>query len=425
MVLSGMISGAAWAAEGVAVSTGKSKLTSSNEIRVTVPGRLKLVFCDGSRVEGSPEDTGISGFYDLKNDPGEKYNYAATWSGFFSHKISVEPVRAGKKGAIMPGPGTVELLEASPVRAAVRYAWGARAYGVTSNPVNPDVRFEQTFVVYAPDKLYQTLAFVGIGEEVKVSFVTLVLHTSHARFAGGKSGKGGVYSIKAPWTSLRDEENPPLWAKRFGKSCLLHVAKPGVVTHGDGTQSHHKMNFLFALHKATGTYFYRGDLWVGFRSSIRIRELPTLVKGQRLEYHMLVLANHDMTDLEKAKPYVKEYREPGTPKCAKGQPVGDGFKEAMGCYELEADKGGVEFELPAACHWPAFQVSGWTGGAPKTIGIDGKQAGRGDDYLAGAAKGRLLLQIRRDVAQGTRIVITPDGSPEDKGFFSTAAAELR
>ena len=85
----------------------------------------------------------------------------------------------------------------------------------------------------------------------------------------------------------------------------------------------------------------------------------------------------------------------------------------------------MDFQLPVACHWPAFEVSGWTGGAPKTIRIDSRPARLGEDYLAGGEKGKLLLQIRRDAPEGTRIVITPEGSPEDKGFLSAAPTDLR
>jgi len=398
VVLVGLGCEAAPALAGIEVSQGKSS-TGSNEIRATVPGRFKVVLCDGSAVKGSPSDTGVSGFYDLQNDPQEKYNYAANWSGFFSHKLSIDPRREGKTGAIMPGPGTVELLEANPLRVVMRYSWGARAYGGGAAPLNPDVRLEQTFTVSAPDRLYQTFAIVGTGDEVKLTHFSFVLHTSHARFAGGKTGKGGVYSLPAPWTFVQDETRGP-------KTCVLHVAQPGVVNHGDGTQSHHKMNFLMIMHKATAHYGYRGNLWLGYRTALSLHaDDPVITKDKRLEWHSLVIANHDVTDLEKAAATISEYREPGTPTCAKGAAVGDGFDEATGCYQMKAAAGGVDFELPAACHWPMFEIQAWPGKAPRTILVGGARKSAGADYLAHAAQGKLLVQIAADVPRGTRIVI--------------------
>ncbi|HUU43302.1 MAG TPA: hypothetical protein VMX57_05955, partial [Planctomycetota bacterium] len=259
----------------IEVTNGKSA-DGGNEVRVVVPGRIKIVVCDGSTMKGAPEDTGVTGVYDLENDPAEKYNYAAPWSGFFSHKLSVDPRRDGQTGAFMPGPGPVEVLEANPLRAVVKYSWGASAYGGAHAPMNPDVRFEQVFTVRAPDRLYQSFSIIGTGEEVKLTHATFLLHTSHAKWSGGTSGKGGVFSLPAPWTFVPEPSPNPC--------SILHVAKPEPFAHADGTTSIQKANFLLVLHEAKGArYGYRANLWVGYRTSLTLHpEDPVITKGKRL-----------------------------------------------------------------------------------------------------------------------------------------------
>jgi len=382
--------------EPIKVEEGTGK-RGSHEVRITVPGRFRVVISDGAKERGAPEDSGITGYYDLRNDPDGKYNYAAPWSGLFSHKIGIDPRREGKTGAIMPAAGPVELVEANPLRAVVKHTWPARAYGSRTNPESPDVRFEQTFVITAPDRLYQTVAIIGIGEEVTLKHFAFMLHTSHAKWSGGKTVKGGVYSLPAPWTFVKDET-------RGAKTCVLHAVKPGPYTHGDGkTTSTHKANFLMIMHKVKGGYGYRANRWVGFRTCLNVAGAhPVIRKGDRVEWHALTLANHDVNTLEKAKPYVEAYRNPGTPTCAKGTLVGDGFDEATGSYTLKAGPGGVDFRLPASCHCPTFEISGWRGMKPPFVAVGGA---RKDDYLAHVSKGALLVQIAGEIPKGTRIVI--------------------
>jgi hypothetical protein len=296
-------------------------------------------------------------------------------------------------------------------------------------PKNPDVRFEHIYAIYAPDRIFEEYACIGIGEDVKLSHTNIILHTSHARFAGGGSEGGGKYTIPAPWTFYHDVELP-----YKGKTYLLHSAAdidtpqeperpstPGVVKHADGTESQHKENFLFVLHKATGRYGYRGNLWLGYRSGIVVvdsdRKIP-IKKGDRVEWHSALFANHDITTPQKAGLYVTAYRQPGKPQCRTGEAVGSGFDPAMGSYLLKATDKGVDFDLPVAWQWPMFEITNWTGGAPKTITVGDETLRIGRDYVAGADDGKLLLQVRSAVKGGSTIVIQPDGSPEQEGFFA-------
>ena len=386
--------------EPIKVEEGTGK-RGSHEVRITVPGRFRVVISDGAKERGAPEDSGITGYYDLRNDPDGKYNYAAPWSGLFSHKIGIDPRREGKTGAIMPAAGPVELVEANPLRAVVKHTWPARAYGVAKNPVNPDLSFEQVFVVTAPDRLYQTLTLVGTGEDVTLKHFQFMLHTSHARWSGGTSGKGGVYSLPAPWTFAQDETPGP-------KSCVLHAVKPEPYTHGDGkTTSTHKANFLMVMHKAEGGYGYRANRWIGFRTCLNVAGGgPVIRKGDRVARHAMLVVNHEIADLEKAKRYVEEYRNPGRPTCAKGSIVGDGFDEATGCYTLKAAADGVDVTLPVSCHWPMFEIAGWTGGKPPFVSAGGaRKDALAGEFIAHVSDGTLLVQLASDVPNGTRVVI--------------------
>ena len=112
--------------EPIAVTQGQSA-SGSNEVRIVVPGRLKIVLGDGSK--RGPADAGVTGFYDLRHDPDEKYNYAPPQYGFLWPKLTVDPRRDERTGALCPGAGTLEVLEANPVRAVVKYTWAGTSYG--------------------------------------------------------------------------------------------------------------------------------------------------------------------------------------------------------------------------------------------------------------------------------------------------------
>jgi hypothetical protein len=384
----------------ITVTKGTSA-AGSNEVRIVVPGRFKVVICDGLK---ETKNLGVNGYYDLRNDPDEKYNYAAPMAGLFWNKLDIDPrrdLRDGRKGRMLPAAGPVEVVEANALRVVVKRTGPLRAYGMSTNPVNPDVRFEQVFVVAAPDRLTQTLTLVGTGEEVKLKGLDFILHTSHAKWAGGSS-KRGVYSPPAPWTWVEDKSPGP-------KSCVLHAVKPGPYTHGDGkTTSTHKANFLMVMHKAEGKYGYRANPFNGHRTSLDVADdHPVIRKGDRVTRTAMLVVNHEITDLEKAKPYVEEYRNPGVPKCKAGSVVGDGFDESTACYTLKAGEAGVDFTMPATWNWPMFEIAGWRGGPPAFVSVGGaRKAAATGEVAACVEDGKLLVQIASEVPASTRIVIT-------------------
>ena len=394
--------------EKVKLDTRRAKLAGraeSDAISVTVPGHFKAVFCDGYG-HRNRFTAGLGCFYDLKNDPKQKYDYARPWpGGLLPVAPTVKPRREypdnPRPGCLYPSPGTLELVEAYPVRAVVRHTWRGRAYGLLRNTrMNPDVEGQQTFVVYGPDRIYQTFSMIGIGEEVHLSLVPFTLHTSHAKWSGGTTMKHGKFSIPGPWTFLAEGGKGP-------KKHVLHVAKPGTVKHADGTVSHHKANFLLVTGEDCH-YAYRGGSWIGYRTAVRSAVVNVgITKGKRADVtHAVLIVNHDVTDVAKAAPYAKEYREPGVPKFRKGAAVGDGYDEAMGSYTMKADGDKVDFDLPVLVHQPVFEITGWQGGAPGTIQISGKAKTMGDDYLAHAKDGKLLVQVMEVLPEGTAVVIS-------------------
>lgn len=400
VLVSGSLHAADW--EGIQVKEEKGK--DGKEVAVTVPGCFKVIVREWlAKPDADGNEAGLSGFYDLKNDPECKYDYTAPFGGgLFTHKPNLH-LSGTQQICPMPGPGPVEVVEANPIRTVIRHSYEAREWGYLTKPATK-IGIESTYVIYAPDKIYQTYAIFGKGEKgASVPQVEFLLHTSHAKWAGGKGVEGGGYSIPSPWTWLADESLPA-----SGKTYILHVARPGEVKHGDGqTVSHHKANFLLVLHDAEGKHGYDGNTWIGYRTSITLHPKdPSLEGGKRIEMHAVLHAGQNGIDsLKAAAPYVKEYRQPGTPKCAKGAIVADGFDEAMGCYTLKADGNAADFEVPVDCHWPAFQIDGWAGNAPKAVTVDGKQLIAGKDCLIRADKGRLLLQLKGEVKAGTQIKV--------------------
>lgn len=89
----------------------------------------------------------------------------------------------------------------------------------------------------------------------------------------------------------------------------------------------------------------------------------------------------------------------------------------MDGYSLIAQDGVVDFVLPLVTHQPVFEVSGWPGGAPKTVRIGEKEVRLGIDYLAGGQRGKLLLQYMEVLSAGARVVIASQDTPEDKDWF--------
>ena len=389
---------------GIQVQQGKSPAGSAT-ITVVVPEKFEVVLADGSGDKEVPSDAGITGFYDLANDPQLKLNLASPYSGLFSVKLDVEPRREGEPGAIMPGPGVIRVVEANPVRVVMSYVWAARAYGRRDKPINPDVRVEQVFAVYRPDKIYQVLRVIGTGEDVKVKSLDFVLHTSHAKFhPEGKSLEGGVYSVPSPWEFIPQPGDGP-------KTFILHVPKPG--------QDQVKSDFLLVFYQQSGQYSYRGNLWLGYRSSVAFAGTEdVIVQDKRLSWYAALFAGQDGIDsLAAAAPYVTEYRDDRAPKMQKGTAGQPAFDPGLGSYRFIARDGVVDFLLPVLTHQPVFEVSGWPGGAPKTIRIGDKEVRLGVDYLAGGQSGKLLLQYMEVLPAGTRVVIASQDTPEDKDWF--------
>lgn len=399
------------AQEKVAIGSSAAKLarergkTESQVIRVTVPGRFRAAFCDGWGDDKS-FPSGLGGFFDLVNDPDGKYDYAPPLNGgLLRTALEVSPRRDQPDNphpyVISHGQGTLELLEANPVRVVVRHTWEARSYGQPWQPLNPDLQGQQTFAVYAPNRIYQTLTVIGTGEEVTVT-ENFTLHTSHAKWSGGKMAEHGAWSIPGPWTFLPE-------AGRGPKNYILHAPQPGTVTHEDGTVSRHPAGFLLVAWEEHATDYSgnRGNKWMGYRTGFSQPPKRTLTKGQRIDLvHTMLVVDAGITGHDKAAPYVAEYRTPGVPKFRKGSSVGDGYDEAMGSYTMKADAGGVDFDLPVDARDPVFEIADWPGEAPATITVGEQVRKAPTDYLAHAEKGRLLLQVRNAVAAGTPIVAT-------------------
>lgn len=391
------------------LETVSGKYWNGNRIRVTVPGYFSVGVGDGADLTWSePWDVGVMEYYDLVNDPNRRYNYACSYSGLFNHKSYAIPEVNSSVGPYHPAPGTIELIEANPVRAIIKHRYVGVNYGCIGHPdappqmnnYHPDLMIENLYAIYAPDKIYMTYTLVGTGNEVRLDPFQYMLHPSHVHFAGGENTTGGGYTIPAPWTFVPDNSSS------FHTN-ILFVAKPESLVHGDGaTRSLHKANFFLAMYEAGGPYGYRGNEWLGTRTSIRVEDFGMPVTdGERCEWYSVCHVNHQMTDLATALPYQTRYRTPQYFACTKGTMNGHGFDPGLGSYQVVAEPSGVEITCIADYPWPVFEISNWTGGEPMTITVGGQTKNHGTDYLAHASNGKLLLQVRGTVTGLSSIVI--------------------
>jgi len=392
---------------------------------IVAPGRYKAAF-ETSNADPKRWGEGLAGLYDLINDPEERYNYTAPyppppdgggvlckiWGINFRLPGSREPLMLtdGKPAAsVYAASGSLEVIEANPVRVVIKRTGECRRYGRLDLLAVDGVQMETTLAFYAPDRIYHRLAIVGTGRELEVTTMEVVLHASHHRYTRGKTVRvdgWDKYTIAAPWTFAPEDPGDGR-----GKTFVLLTPKPAPLDHGDGTQSRHRAGFLMALHKERGRYGYSGSEFIGIRGSIHTENsVPdrVIAKGKRIELCAVVHMNHELASLQAAAPYVKQYREPGVPKCSKGGVVGDGFDEALGCYTLKADGNAADFEVPVNCHWPVFQIEDWSAAAPARLAVDGKDVAHGDQWLACVEKGRLLVQLAGPCRGGTRIRIGGD-----------------
>jgi hypothetical protein len=128
--------------------------------------------------------------------------------------------------------------------------------------------------------------------------------------------------------------------------------------------------------------------------------------------HLLLHAgDNGITDRTTAMVYAAEYRNAPSLTIAVGSintaggAQSTGFNPDRGCYELTASANSVDFTVSGALYNPAFNISSWSSSVPGTIRINGVTANLNADYVAVADSGRLLIQIMRAVAGGTRIQI--------------------
>lgn len=391
---------------GLQTEIGLSSASGSNQAVVTVPGKYVFGVCDGSTMTGTqPFDAGVTTYYDLESDPDRKYNLTSNFGGMFSHKHYVTPAANGAEGPFYPTKGTLEVLEANPVRAIIKHTYHGKNYGNPKDSVppffkplwHPDIMIENIYAVYAPDKVYMTYALVGVGDYCATTKLLYFLHGSTVKFDGGYQYDGGAWSVTQPWTFIKDTSDP------FHKN-VFHIAQPGSITHGNGTTvTHHPQNLFIAMYQSGGPHGDVANKFRGYRSSISVEPKEPVTNGTRTEWHAIFVGNKEMTCLDSALVHQDEYRGADVMVCMQG--TLKGFNPQLGSYEMTATSSGVTVRAMLSRRWPTFDIHGWTGGEPMTITIGGAAKEHGTDYLAFVKGDTLILQIRGHLEAMEDVVI--------------------
>jgi hypothetical protein len=72
-------------------------------------------------------------------------------------------------------------------------------------------------------------------------------------------------------------------------------------------------------------------------------------------------------------------------------------------FTLSVDGHTAVFTFPADCRGPTLRVDGWCAGIPDRVLMDGKQQVRAEDYVARVDESGLTLELKGEVAAGSRL----------------------
>jgi hypothetical protein len=366
-------------------------------ITVTVPGKFETVF-------NLRKGFGAK-WFDLAHDPERKRDLApvADENGFFWVKMSKDPNVGGGSWYANPAQKT-ELVESGPVRIRVRLSGWHMRYGSTERKsAIEDVPFELTWTVYPTGAVYASYA-IDVKEDVPLHHFLAIIKTNGA---WGKNGKG----------EGKDEVHP---ASEAGNDVKPDGAKPAswVLQWSNGPTFFEDFLMVFYKGKFGGTYWNEGYQDQDYRTGLDILKMfpgKRLHAGKTTIDFMFRVAD-DMNGADAAAPYANDYRAPDALAVTKGEldksdpgdDDKDGFNEAEGGYVLKAAAGGVAFTLHGAKvprMAAAFKVKGWTGDAPKTIKLAGKDLAAEKDFNASAKDGVLLFQFLIPVKEDAEVVI--------------------
>lgn len=357
-----------------------------------------LVF-DRSRV-------GISGWYNLDDDPDMTRNLAptgSTSSDTLFHTLS-EVLLDGKKVSIGPGPASnMSLVESQPERVVIRFSGPlVKLDSLRPSDQSPKVIPMNTGRVIVGDQLpdYELLytvypsgaVYVHLAWDIHGPAITLAAH--HAVLATAPSQEFAALN------DLDDQKRAFTWPATF----LLH--------HGAGPTI--RSDVLLSVHFDRFPTDWLGQLssssarqtgW--FRSAFNL--LPSTQELPQGHFAWDFLLNLEPGSAGQRAPVFdisEDYRHPAVLKVLDerwgtanlldpGDANSDGFSERDGAYNLVAGPRGVRFSISAETYprfYPVFRVSNWQSAVPDAVLMDENVLSRGKDFNAFVKDNVLVFQ---------------------------------
>jgi hypothetical protein len=272
-----------------------------------------------------------------------------------------------------------EVFEDTPARVRTR----------TSHDQWPSEVFEYTF--YPAGQIFVGASFVTERSDPDVRLASFGLYNGksgrinwRAIIGGGKGHMHGegAYETQTPFILEHSNEGWPSYRDTVADDLLYCPAAPG--------------DYRSYANNEIPLSWRRSPLRVGVDSSADKQHYALQIR----------IYPRNINSWEAGVPYLEDYQNPGRLGVTIGELVTDdagdlntdGYNESEGCYVLKADGGKVKFTLDATerpRYQPAFKVTGWAGGKPKSVTVNGEAAKEGKTYNAASLerKGALVLQL--------------------------------
>lgn len=415
---------------------------------VLFPGYFAIQLGSGDNFGVDADYHGIVGFWDLKNDPTRQYNLAGINVGLMEYQWGLDNSDGSMRvKEYKQGPGTVTVLENNNVRVRFKYSYAARAFGTATFPADPNLTVDEYFVVYRPDKIYQTFKMSNSNADGKSpltfndwQFIPKVtwVHVSNesetlndwqahqicSTLHVPMTPSPWLYHYQDPVTDYRNKTYI-LYSPAGSSSYPLASSCGGAPTPGDisvctnrrcspaGISSHVtiKSNFLAIIGENSGNYIANPFQYTwGARSRI-ISQPPALQTGTNVFVRHAAVFGGDngITTKAIANEYNTEYRTP----LAFTMNVGttQGFDKELGEYQVTASGNVLDLTPTGTIRNPVFNIASWTAAVPGTVIADGVTLVLNTDYVAVVSGGKLLIQLLKTIPPGGRIQIpAPAGS---------------
>jgi hypothetical protein len=398
------------AINSIATKTAVDEL-GNQTIQVLVPGYFALQLSDGRKAVAGPTSTGLTGFWDLKNDAEMHYNLAGADAGMLSKDFGFNGMFEAK-----PSGGHIRLLEQNDVRTVIEFSWPVRAFGKNTSPINPALAGNEVWTIYRPGKIYERFSFSNSTKsDIPLQYLQYCLHTSWTGFDGEARSYESPYwqtlggytpRVRSPWGFVGDSKAPAAW--------MLHTPSRGTTTAGPEGASYWSVktlqgqnvpvraSFLEIIGEGGGSFAYSGQLFVGLRSKIQIS--ASIPPGQEswTRHLLLVAGDNGILEENSASKVASEYRTP--PKFKTPPAIAVHFNNDNGCYEIEGSTNKLDFTTEGSLYFPCFDLRPWDGAIPRSVTMTGASTGE-SKFLSAKLDGHLLLQIQQEVSRGTRIIV--------------------